>query len=94
MSVGLSSLFMAGSSTLFNSTTGAVVDAIHAVRFFLLDKPIEKLESRLVITLATAADEANQDGIVASKASTYDILDNQVLLLQQSAVAEIEKSLV
>jgi large subunit ribosomal protein L4 len=29
----------------------------------------------------------------ASKASTYDILDNQVLLLQQSAVAEIEKSL-
>lgn len=30
----------------------------------------------------------------ASKASTYDILDNQVLLLQQSAVAEIEKSLV
>ncbi len=30
----------------------------------------------------------------ASKASTYDILDNQMLLLQQSAVAEIEKSLV
>ncbi len=30
----------------------------------------------------------------AAKASTYDILDNQVLLLQQSAVAEIEKSLV
>lgn len=29
----------------------------------------------------------------ASKASTYDILDNQVLLLQQSAVAEIEQSL-
>lgn len=29
----------------------------------------------------------------ASKASTYDLLDNQVLLLQQSAVAEIEKSL-
>ena len=29
----------------------------------------------------------------ASKASTYDILDNQVLLLQQSAVAVIEQSL-
>ncbi len=29
----------------------------------------------------------------ASKAGTYDILDNQVLLLQQSAVAEIEKLL-
>lgn len=29
----------------------------------------------------------------AAKASAYDILDNQVLLLQQSAVAEIEKSL-
>ncbi|HLF14334.1 MAG TPA: 50S ribosomal protein L4 [Bacteroidota bacterium] len=29
----------------------------------------------------------------ASKAGTYDILDNQVLLLQQGAVAEIEKSL-
>ena len=29
----------------------------------------------------------------ASKASTYELLDNQVLLLQQSAVAEIEKSL-
>ena len=29
----------------------------------------------------------------ASKASTYDILDNQVLLLQQSAVAAIESSL-
>lgn len=29
----------------------------------------------------------------ASKASTYDLLDNQVLVLQQSAVAEIEKSL-
>jgi len=31
--------------------------------------------------------------IEASKASTYDILNNQVLLMQQSAVAEIEKSL-
>jgi large subunit ribosomal protein L4 len=31
--------------------------------------------------------------IEASKASTYDILNNQVLLVQQSAVAEIEKSL-
>jgi large subunit ribosomal protein L4 len=29
----------------------------------------------------------------AAAASTYDILDNQVLLLQQSAVAEIENSL-
>ncbi len=29
----------------------------------------------------------------ASQASTYEILDNQVLLLQQSAVAEIEKML-
>jgi len=31
--------------------------------------------------------------IEASKASTYDILNNQVLLVQHSAVAEIEKSL-
>ncbi|HLA99862.1 MAG TPA: 50S ribosomal protein L4 [Bacteroidota bacterium] len=31
--------------------------------------------------------------IEASKASTYDILNNQMLLVQQSAVAEIEKSL-